>query len=772
MSALTSTAAPPDHAGDEIAAGLWAAITSEFLQLVNWSAQRRVLSFPQGHPVLGWRLCSVANCDGRAKGLATFCPSCWVRWKECDQPPVAEFIAIERIRLRQMQVGNCTVPQCQRPWKTSTLALCTTHIWQRDNIFKLSLSEFVAHPDVVGLPSFGPCVVAACTRDRGGHGPYCHTHTQRWRNSRSSGVDEHHWRLIAPAIPIGGEASLRGLHERVVAEMLFGLQQRIERGTKTTTETFRPLADHARVEQVGSLNEIDPDKLSTRLVRGTHKSFVNSAQLLRATPETERLKDEWDAAVFGHSGTLRFTEISQPWLREAMKVWTYNDIPRRRGKQVKATCQTKINSMVTLSASLRLQHPDHGCDPVGLSRNDITAFLNRQAFLHAEGTISARQRIIQIRDIRQILTEMRALALTRPGQLMHGLPEDFTISEGDIPDEPEDTEAGRDLPTEVMRELCRNLKQLENESGREVRVASELLIDTGRRPNEICELPLDCLERDQGKPVLVYDNQKANRLARRLPINSATAALVEEQQQHVRNRFPNEPIGQLVLLPRANTNPNGTQPISVGTVNMGHRRWVDGLPEFLVLASEHIDGEPVKRMLPFDKKRIFPYAYRHTWAQRHADAGVAVETLSELMDHRQLSTTQGYFRVGEERRREAVDRVTALQFDRHGSRIWRQAKALLDSEHLRRAWVKSRSPTALAVSLATLPRAGMIARSGSDVLAARTFRPTFPICRIWRHICRICCAAGNGCAALSTRPTIGPRPKPCRRTRRSPASGV
>jgi hypothetical protein len=41
--------------------------------------------------------------------------------------------------------------------------------------------------------------------------------------------------------------------------------------------------------------------------------------------------------------------------------------------------------------------------------------------------------------------------------------------------------------------------------------------------------------------------------------------------------------------------------------------------------------------------------------------------------------------VGESRRREAVDKVTALQFDRHGNRIWRDAETLLDSEHARRA---------------------------------------------------------------------------------------
>lgn len=57
----------------------------------------------------------------------------------------------------------------------------------------------------------------------------------------------------------------------------------------------------------------------------------------------------------------------------------------------------------------------------------------------------------------------------------------------------------------------------------------------------------------------------------------------------------------------------------------------------------------------------------------------------DLMGHRELSTTQGYCRVSQERRREAVDRVTALQFDRSGNRVWRKAQGLLDSEHVRRA---------------------------------------------------------------------------------------
>ncbi|OEJ22981.1 hypothetical protein AR457_37900 [Streptomyces agglomeratus] len=87
-----------------------------------------------------------------------------------------------------------------------------------------------------------------------------------------------------------------------------------------------------------------------------------------------------------------------------------------------------------------------------------------------------------------------------------------------------------------------------------------------------------------------------------------------------------------------------------------------------------VEGEPVTKLLPFDKGRIFPYAYRHSFAQRHADKGVKPEVLKDLMDHRQLQTSQAYYRIGRDRRREAIDRVAVMQFDRHGNRVWRQVQ--------------------------------------------------------------------------------------------------
>jgi len=174
--------------------------------------------------------------------------------------------------------------------------------------------------------------------------------------------------------------------------------------------------------------------------------------------------------------------------------------------------------------------------------------------------------------------------------------------------------------------------------------------------------------------VLVYDNAKADRLARRLPINQATAAVITAQQDRVRARFPHTSAAGLKLLPSPRRNPDGHRAISIDMLDNRHREWADGLP-----ALHTSDGAE------FDKTKITPYAWRHSYAQRHADAGVGIDVLAELLDHRNLNVTRGYYRVGEDRRRAAVDTVTAMSFDRHGNRIWRQAQALLDSEHARYA---------------------------------------------------------------------------------------
>ena len=92
--------------------------------------------------------------------------------------------------------------------------------------------------------------------------------------------------------------------------------------------------------------------------------------------------------------------------------------------------------------------------------------------------------------------------------------------------------------------------------------------------------------------------------------------MITGQQQRARARYPGTPASELALFPRRTRNRDGKQPIVDSTVPSHHRAWVDALPPLLLE-----DGRE------FDKAAVFLYAYRHSYAQRHADAGTPVDVL-------------------------------------------------------------------------------------------------------------------------------------------------
>ena len=84
----------------------------------------------------------------------------------------------------------------------------------------------------------------------------------------------------------------------------------------------------------------------------------------------------------------------------------------------------------------------------------------------------------------------------------------------------------------------------------------------------------------------------------------------------------------------------------------------------------------------FPSESVYLYALRHSYAQRHADAGVPLDTLQKLMDHRTAATTQIYYRVTWARKREAIERLAPLTMDKSGRRVGFHA-SLVESERLR-----------------------------------------------------------------------------------------
>jgi integrase len=666
---------------DRPAAAIAAVIDPAFLAEAGWDPQRRVLSLAPEHPLLGRPVCRAAGCSTSAPASSQICASC--RRRLAEHGLGEDEIASLPPRGRQRSGRGpdaCVVDGCRREWESASSGLCRAHAEQLRALPVADVDEFCAHRQTRPLAPCAPCAVAACTRQRRHpDGLYCGAHQQRLRtvHARDPHLDETRWQVTEPAIGRGGEVSLRGLAPLVVAELLVGLQQRCRiNAVKTDEAVLRAFCNDLLGQQVGSIADYATGDGRGLEFTGLVNCLIGHARRALSSPETEVAQDEWDLTLFGHHGTVSFTGISQHWLREAAKRWAADDLPKRRVRARRRTSaglavRHHIGCLARLSESLRMRD-DRGEHPAVLGRADMEAFLHRLAYLESIGQISGDARIRACREVRAVLTRIRAMGLTRPGGIAAGLGEDFAIGQADVPAEPEPAEPNRDLPPEIMAQLCAHLNRL---TSAEMRTAVELAIDTGRRPEEICELDFDCLTRDDdGQPVLIYDNHKANRPARRLPISEQTAAVVIAQQQRVRNRYPHTPIGELKLLPTDRRNPGGRRAIIGFSLAFAHRTWVDRMP---VLHTA--DG------IEYDKTKIVLYAYRHSYAQRHADAGVPVEVLRELMSHRKLDTTSGYYRVGETRRRQAVDRVTAMQFDRHGNRIWRQAQALLDSEHARRA---------------------------------------------------------------------------------------
>ncbi|MFD6062473.1 hypothetical protein [Rhodococcus wratislaviensis] len=309
--------------------------------------------------------------------------------------------------------------------------------------------------------------------------------------------------------------------------------------------------------------------------------------------EAEQAKDIWAMSVFGHRGRLDFTAISQPWLREATKRWAIQDLIRRRGDGVTTVLRAHVAALAGLSESLRIHRSDHGLVIGALGRHDIEMFLQRLAYLEHCDEISALSRSLSCRKVHHALRQMRLLGLTRADDPLGGLPDDFGLRREDIPRRPDRQASHRALPPEILAQLCDALPLLRTRTSKVLAVAIELLIDTGRRPSEILNLPWDCLGHDHDDSyVLVYDDLKNNRPGRRLPITHTTAELIRAQQHATREQFPDSNPTELILLPASDQ--NGRRALARHQIGRTHRDWLKALPGGLTRSTlyRHLPSRP------------------------------------------------------------------------------------------------------------------------------------------------------------------------------------
>jgi len=679
LRAVPERARPPRDSEHE----LRALLRDDFLAASGWDEAGQVFAPDRDHPLLGLRKCAVADCEaGVRTPNVELCSVCIERFKGSGLS-MAEFAAVPTGK-KKLGQRICVIDGCLRA-RLGARGLCSQHNtqWLRSG---QDVTAFISSAKPFDL-DLGVCVVPSCDRRAESRRlGLCQNHRRRWTIARQErpDVDFDRWTRTVEPINADHLVILKGLSYSVQMELLVALQARTDEGTRTLITSLRAIVTALRRVEATALSDLTDAQVAK--LRSDAQVLLRSLRdrlaLRLSSPESERDKDVWDLRVFGLRGNLVLSGITQPWLLETTKRWVEDDLPQHRGRQGGSTAKYVASAITMLSDSLNQSRSDHGDDPSAFSRRDIVALTNRLAHLERTGTVTARTRLARCRDLKRFLHDIRVLGLTNPGGPAAGLPDDFHLGRNDIPPEPTDESASRGLPSWVLAVICDNLHLVDQRSGIDAKRMIELLIDTGRRPDEICSLALDCLARDNdNKPVLVYTNSKSNRPGRRLPVAETTAEIIAAQQALVRQQFPDTDQATLPLFPRDRRNREGVKPQSEPVFAKMHRDYIDVIADKLVTTVVGPDGREHEER--YDRLAVVPYSYRHSFAQRHADEGVAPDVLRDLMDHDSMQTTIGYYRVTEKRVRAAVDRVSVHQFDGNGRRVFSRVQGILRDAHAR-----------------------------------------------------------------------------------------
>lgn len=630
--------------------------------------------------------CAVSNCSVIILH-GTLCQTC-SKVRKLSGLSVDEFVKQYRRpnpRLTKAQRSNparCAVEVNGRrcPSKGAIRGLCEAHYRQWNKRSRrspqLALDAWMSSGEVTIPESALPdCIVPACLRESmTATTKVCRLHLDQFtRNGRGESVEVWANRQLPPIAR--HQFSLLNLPERLRWEVLFGVQQRAGRGSRIDPENTKAVIQIMEANNsLATMSKADVDRIaqSHNTTVGVHlHQFARALRNGYNASLGRSAKDAliWDLDDVGFepqpSGRrprprrrkcLDFGLISQPWLRDVALGWS------RQESQSYLIVKTH-RAAVVASQALE-QRPDRGQDLTALGNRDVDAIAESVRVLtRADNGKPCRTSFK--RHIFAVFFDL--ITWGRRQGLLDGLPASFepTRTRIHLPADPVVERAGKAIPDTVQRQLDAQADSIgrgfthgiltPEQTHQMFLTAYVVLRDTGRRTLEIASLRTDCLSRDNTGPVLFYDNHKARRPGRRLPILESTAKAITDWKQ-IRKTISTS--CQEYLFPGSTI---VEKHLSSNGLSSAIRTWVRAIES---LHSGEIDpnGDPV----PFDRTKIHPYAFRHSYAQRHADNGTPVDVLRQLMDHRSIQTTGGYYTITADRKRSAIETVGKFTLDKDG----------------------------------------------------------------------------------------------------------
>ncbi len=627
---------------------------------------------------VGWR-CRTPSCRGVTRRHDARCDAC--RHSQADAGlPDQEFDREPRRRAFYPLVPDtCSVPGCERDVNVHGLCLGHGRAWGKRRARGESLEAFVDR--AVPFARLEPCMVASCPRERAGGPGLCGFHTARLRRQRGGiALPEEELReWVKTQSPRLGahQFSLAGLDQVVRLEVLHTLQRRDEGRPPLDPMQVRVVA--SRLAGATSIRHLDLEELWSRGGLQYNATAKGLARDLRRHIERAWCSytgadpcagDVWELALLDlqsngsrrypvTEGVVDFRPIDQVWLRELAKGWARATHPYLQNlRQAVTACRMAAQALAACGHT----------DPTALGPGDFGRIADAiSSSCRVDGSLhSASYRSVLVYRFCEVIE------FGRTAGLMAEVPDPFCRAKRPrLVDDPNEDEVGKALPDVVIRQLDEHLGLLGPPGGLGPVAAGDLkamhqaiyriLRDTGRRPGEVVSLKVGCIEVIDDQHNLIYDNHKAGRLRRRLPITSDTAEAILAWEAH-RKELPTPAATRQWLFPSpVLRSRRSLGHLTSACVGVAFRTWVRQIPR--------IDGEllgPNGTPLPFERSLIAPYALRHSYAQRHADAGVPVDVLKELMDHVSVQTTMGYYSVSLKRKQHAIRSVGSLAVDAEG----------------------------------------------------------------------------------------------------------
>ena len=579
---------------------------------------------------------------------------------------------------RPVARAACSVAGCGGELHSNGLCFRHERSWRKDG--GRAIAEFIsaARP----LARLECCLVPGCGRERVYRRGLCWFHDGRLRRQRRvawmSPEDLVSWAAAEKPRLGAHQFSLAPLGHVAQYELLYALQCRDRTPPPLDPMQVRILVD--RLVGVGSVRHTDPEVVCesgglqyNSAIKGLFRDvrrYLERAWVAYSGVDPYD-GDVWQVALLdlqsngsrrwpATEGTVDFRPVELGWLREVVKGWARDSRPYlQRLREALRACRVASQTLVAAGR----------CDPAGLGAGDFARVVDAlSGHCRDDGSLySASHRNLLLSSFCDVIEHGRSCGL------MAEVPDPFRPAKrrARVVEDANEEQLGKALPESVIRQLDDHLRLL-GPSGRQGPVpATELaemyqtiyriLRDTGRRPGEVVSLKVGCVEVIDGAHNLIYDNHKAGRLRRRLPITTGTAEVILAWETR-RAALPSAPMTRPWLFPSPILRSNQSLGhLTASAVGVAFHAWVRQIPA--------IDGElvgPGGTPAPFDRSLITPYALRHSYAQRHADAGVPVDVLKELLDHMSVGTTMGYYTVSLKRKTQAIQAVGSLAVDADG----------------------------------------------------------------------------------------------------------